>query len=134
MSKVKQGLANDHSRDAATRAKRSKSLKELLNDPVRGTALKAKRSHTRKINSNKRIRTKWRHAMKDPLFVAYRKKVEAMGLEGRNFQHIDRLQKIDEIDQTGTLEQKEMCLTTVICKRGSGILPHFYSPLGQRRS
>lgn len=95
-------------------------------DPVLGQAIKAKRLCSLKATQGKRTRTKWRHPLRHPLFVAYRKIVEAMLPEGNNLQHIDRLIKIDGINKTGTTEWKKRCLRNLILNGSSAVLPKFY--------
>ena len=68
----------------------------------------------------------WRHAMRHPLLIAYRKKVEAMDHAGFKLFHEDRLKEIDEIGRRGTLEQKKKCLKNITDPK-TGILPRFYS-------
>jgi hypothetical protein len=125
MSKAQQELLNDPIRGPAYRAKKSKISLAIHADPVLGPASKAKRLRSLKVSSDKRTRTKWRHALRDPLFVAYREKVGAMLREGNNLRHIDRLQEIDEINKTGTIKQKK-CLRNVTFNGRSAILPRFY--------
>jgi hypothetical protein len=126
MSKAQQELLNDPIRGPAYRAEKSKISLAIHADPVLGPASKAKRLRSLKVSSDKRTRTKWRHALRDPLFVAYREKVGAMLPEGNNLRHIDRLQGIDAINKTGTIKQKKRCLRNVIFNGRSAILPRFY--------
>jgi hypothetical protein len=64
--------------------------------------------------------------LKASLVCSIPKKVEAMLPEGNNLRYIDRLEKIDAIDKTGTIEQKKRCLRNLILNRSSVILPKFY--------
>ncbi|KAH7019754.1 hypothetical protein EDB80DRAFT_887361 [Ilyonectria destructans] len=73
------------------------------------------------------IRTKWRHAMRHPNLAAYRKDVEAMEESNVKLYFQDRLRIIDEIDERGSIEQKQNCLTRVLTHLQHGILPKFYS-------
>ena len=77
---------------------------------------------------DRRVRTRWRHATRHSLLVAYRKKVEAMNHVGLKLFHEDRLKEINEIGKRGTLEQKRKCLNNMINSK-TGILPRFYSAL-----
>ena len=126
MSKAQQELLNDPIRGPAYRAEKSKILLVIHADPVLGPVSKAKRLRSLKVSSDKRTRTKWRHALRDPLFVAYREKVGAMLREGNNLRHVDRSQEIDAINKTGTIKQKKRCLRNVIFNGRSAILPRFY--------
>jgi hypothetical protein len=108
------------------RATRPKTTQAMHADPVLGPAIKAKRLRSLKATQDKRTRTKWRHALRHPLFVAYPKRVEAMLPEGNNLRYIDRLETIDAIDKTGTIEQKKRCLRNLILDGSSAILPKFY--------
>jgi hypothetical protein len=109
----------------AYQAKISESRRDLFDDPVRGPALRAKISSTKQATGNKRTRTRWRHAMRDPLTAAYRRDVIAMPTGALKTFAEKRLRHIDDIDKTGTIEQKWKCLKDVICKT---FLP-FYSHL-----
>ena len=64
------------------------------------------------------------------IFVAYRKKVEAMDHEGLKPFHEDRLKEINETGKRGTLEQKRKCLNNMTNPK-TGILPRFYSALSK---
>jgi len=66
-----QELFNDPIRGPAHRATLSKAARARHADPVLGPAIKAKRLRTLKATHDKRTRTKWRHALRDPLFVVY---------------------------------------------------------------
>ena len=101
MSKKTQELLNDPIRSPAYRATRSKTIRAMHANPVLSPAIKTKRLRSLKATQDKRTLTKWRHALRHPFFVAYRKKVEAMLPEGNNLRHIDRLEKSDAIDKTG---------------------------------
>jgi hypothetical protein len=140
--KVEQNASKGSKRYMTTRAKQSKSLRKTLRSrpEVRETraesfrkqwkcpAIRDKIIRTRKATSNERIRTKWRHAMRDPLFLAWREKVEVLPPEGNtNQSRIDRLREIDEINKRGTIEQKRRCLKDFLCNSRRGILPRFYS-------
>lgn len=63
--------------------------------------------------------------MKDPLFIAYQEKVEAMVPGGNNLCHIDRLAKIDAANRAETTEDKRRCLRNIIHNRRWRILPNF---------
>lgn len=84
----------------------------------------------KKAITDRRVRTRWRHAMRHPLLVAYRKKVEAMDHAGLKLFHEDRLKEIDEIGKRGTLEQQRKCLKNITDPK-TGILPRFYSTLSK---
>jgi hypothetical protein len=75
------------------------------------------------VNSDKRTRTKWRRAMRGPLFIACREKFEAMVPGGNDLRHIDRLVNIDAANKTGTTMDKRRNITL---NGGSRILPNFY--------
>lgn len=126
MSKAQQELLNDPIRGPAYRAKKSKISLAIHADPMLGPAPKAKRLRSLKVSSDKRTHTKWRHALRDPLFVAYREEVGAMLREGNNLRHIDRLQEIGAINNTGTIKQKKRCLRNVVLNGRSATLPRFY--------
>jgi hypothetical protein len=53
------------------RATRPKTTQAMHADPVLGPAIKAKRLRSLKATQDKRTRTKCRHALRHPLFVAY---------------------------------------------------------------
>jgi len=95
-------------------------------DPVCGPVSKAKRLRSLAVSSDTRTRTKWRHALRDSSFVAYREKVGAMPREGNYLRLIDRLQEIEAINKTGTIKQKKRCLRNVIFNGRWAILPRFY--------
>jgi hypothetical protein len=64
-----------------------------------------RRVHVRKRTiTERRIRTKWRHAVRHPDLAAYRKKVEAMDQSNIKLGLEDRLKEIDEIDKRGSIE------------------------------
>src|SRR5271154_2843765 len=90
------------------------------------TTLASRAFSNKKVITNRRVRTRWRHAMRHPLLIAYRKKVEAMDHAGFKLFHEDRLKEIDEIGRRGTLEQKKKCLKNITDPK-TGILPRFYS-------
>src|SRR2546423_798459 len=126
MSAAQKQILNDTVRGPARRAQLSKSQREVSNDPIRGPATQAKRLSSLKVTSDRRVRTKWRHALRHPLFLAYRERVNAMPPEGTRHRHKDRLRQIDAIDKAGTTEQKRKCLRNIIFNGKSAILPHFY--------
>jgi hypothetical protein len=126
MSKAQQELLKDLIHGPAYQAKKSKISLAIHADPVLGPASKAKRLSSLEVSSDKRTRTKWRHALRDPLFVAYPEKVGATLREGNNLRHVDRLQEIDKLNKTGTIKQKK-CLRNAIFNGRSAILRRFYS-------
>jgi hypothetical protein len=77
------------------------------------TTLASRAFSNKKVITDRRVRTRWRHAMRRPLLVAYRKKVEAMDHAGFKLFYEDRLKEIDEIGKRGTLEQKRKCLKNI---------------------
>lgn len=90
------------------------------------TTLASRALSNKKVITDRRVRTRLRHAMRHPLLVAYRKKVEAMDHAEFKLFHEDRLKEIDDIGKRGALEQKRKCLLNITDPR-AGILPRFYS-------
>jgi hypothetical protein len=90
------------------------------------TTLASRAFSNKKVITDRRVRTRWRHAMRHPLLVAYRKKLEAIYHAAFTVFHEDRLKEIDEIGKRGTLEQKRKCLKNITDPK-TGILPRFYS-------
>ena len=85
-----------------------------------------------KITTERRIKTKWRHALRHPKLATYRKEVEALDESHIKFARQDRLRKMDEINERGSIEQKRVFLKQVLVKRKKGILPVFYSKKKER--
>jgi hypothetical protein len=117
-------LLNDPLRSSALRDNHVSSMRAIYDDPVRGPALRAKISGTKQATGNKRTGTRWRHAMRDPLTAAYRRDVIAMPTGALKTFAEKGLSHIDDIDKTGSIDQKRKCLKDVICKT---FLPVLYS-------
>ena len=62
----------------------------LYADPIAGPVLRARISHTLRERGNKKARTKWRHALRHPLTLEYRTKLEAMLLGSREYKVANR--------------------------------------------
>lgn len=82
---------------------------------------------SKKTITERRIKTKWRHALRHPKLAAYRKEVEALDESHIKLARQDRLREMDEINERGSIEQKRVFLEHVLVKRNKGILPMFYS-------
>ncbi|KAJ3526570.1 hypothetical protein NM208_g11126 [Fusarium decemcellulare] len=81
----------------------------------------------KKIITQRRVQTRWRHAMRHPNLTAYRKTVDAMNESNIKLRLQDRLKNMDEIDKKGSIEQKKRCLEGFLAHGQKGILPGFYS-------
>ncbi|KAF4471029.1 zinc finger 76 (expressed in testis) [Fusarium albosuccineum] len=81
----------------------------------------------KKIITQRRVQTRWRHAMRHPDLTAYRKTVDAMNESNIKLRLQDRLKNMDEIDKKGSIEQKKRCLEYFLSHGQRGILPRFYS-------
>ena len=96
----------------------------LYADPIAGPVLRARISHTLRERGNKKARTKWRHALRHPLTLEYRKKVGAMLPGSREYKVANkRIQEIDRINVMGTEAGKKKFLTNTL----KFFLPRFYS-------
>lgn len=81
----------------------------------------------KKIITQRRIKTKWRHAMRHLDLAAYREKVDGMNESNIKLRLQDRLKNMDEIDKKGSIEQKSDFLESFLVHGQKGILPPFYS-------
>lgn len=82
---------------------------------------------SKKTITERRIKTKWRHALRHPKLAAYRKEVEALDGSHIKLARQDRLREMDELNERGSIEQKRVFLEHVLVKRKKGILPMSYS-------
>ena len=117
ISKTQRDLHDDSVRGLTHRAAISKSQRDLRDVLVRGLALRAKMSRTKQAVGDKSTRTKWRHAIIDPLLAADRRDVIVMPTGLLKTFAEKRLRHIDHIDKKGTIEQKRKFLKDVICKQ-----------------
>ena len=96
----------------------------LYADPIAWPVLRAKIAHTLRERGNKKARTKWRHALRHPLTLEYRKRLEAILPGSREYNVANRrIQEIDRINVMVTEAEKKKFLTNTL----KFILPRFYS-------
>lgn len=126
MSEVQRRRYDDPENGATLRAMRREAMNRALNDPERKAIIRAKSARSQKAQWAKKARTKWRHALRHPLFLAYRKGVETGAIGSTNkIQSIKRLEKIDEIDMSGTDEEKRKMLLNLL-RQKNVVIPQFY--------
>jgi len=130
ISETKLAQFNDPETGQELRNVLSKAQSALHSDPVLGPLRRAQMADLQRSIWDKRTRTKWRHAMRHPLMAAYRQRLNSLDITKRERNFIrKRLNRIDEINKSGTtLEMRQFLLDVICAKKNKWIVPPFYHP------